>query len=59
MIAGAFTLVQAQDTELKIRVQKMVVSSVGVKYLLEMMFIQECLDTEQESMAGIRHCCQI
>ena len=45
MIAGALTLVQAQDTELEIGVQKMVVSSVGVKYLLEMLFIQECLHT--------------
>ena len=59
MIAGTLTLVQAQNTELKIGVQKMVVSSVGVKYLLEMLFIQECLHTEQESMAGIRHRCRL
>ena len=59
MIAGALTLVQAQDTELKIGIQKMVVSSVGVKYLLKMLFIQECLHNEQESMSGIRHRCRI
>jgi hypothetical protein len=59
MIAGALTLVQAQDTELKIGIQKMVVSSVGVKYLLKMGFIQECLHNEQESMSGIRHRCWI